>query len=364
MQSGVLRQSQLHQSLHTAACQIVNNTKCATCQYYGKQHNQPAPAKMIAITIKDHEDKNCFLDNRSPLINSSVGQREGTSLQLVGAWTQTCLLDVVFKVTMLPTFCMLIFRSTWTLMRHWRQSKFWLSNGKRQSSHSKILSLWQCMVGASPQQSLLSTLELWIRLSSLLELESTTTMVILKELSSKWLCIWLGLWCSMQWYYLARCGWCNNFLAAIFLQKNHVPNLVSGLCPSDVFAKYSQMGGKEDHVLHACLGMSSLWMEKSNQWWQEATLLEALVHSLSCWKLWSIHCVSLGVSKNMQAQFTCYWIQRQVTSLPNNMLYLMTGLQWWQLMWMPSQIWIQCIEANCLATQGVSFHWTETMIWC
>ena len=51
MQTGVLSGSELHRSLHTAACRIVNPPKCAACQY-GKQHQQPAPAK-IATAIKD-----------------------------------------------------------------------------------------------------------------------------------------------------------------------------------------------------------------------------------------------------------------------------------------------------------------------
>jgi hypothetical protein len=51
MQTGVLSQSESHQSLHTAACQIVNPPKCAACQY-GKQHQQPALAK-ITTAIKD-----------------------------------------------------------------------------------------------------------------------------------------------------------------------------------------------------------------------------------------------------------------------------------------------------------------------
>jgi hypothetical protein len=51
MRTGVLSRSDSHRSLHTAACQIVNPPKCAACQY-GKQHQQPAPAK-IATAIKD-----------------------------------------------------------------------------------------------------------------------------------------------------------------------------------------------------------------------------------------------------------------------------------------------------------------------
>jgi hypothetical protein len=51
MQTGVLNQRELHQSLHAAACRIVNPPKCAACQY-GKQCQQPAPAK-IATAIKN-----------------------------------------------------------------------------------------------------------------------------------------------------------------------------------------------------------------------------------------------------------------------------------------------------------------------
>ena len=51
MQTGVLSQSKMHQSLHTAACQIVNPPKRAACQY-GKQHQRPASTK-VSTAIKD-----------------------------------------------------------------------------------------------------------------------------------------------------------------------------------------------------------------------------------------------------------------------------------------------------------------------
>ena len=51
MRTGVLRRSESHRSLHTAARRIVNPPKCAACQY-GKQHQRPAPAK-ISSAIKD-----------------------------------------------------------------------------------------------------------------------------------------------------------------------------------------------------------------------------------------------------------------------------------------------------------------------
>jgi hypothetical protein len=47
MQTGVLSRSESH-----AACRIVNPPKCAVCQY-GKQYQRPAPAK-IATAIMDH----------------------------------------------------------------------------------------------------------------------------------------------------------------------------------------------------------------------------------------------------------------------------------------------------------------------
>ncbi|KAI2496905.1 hypothetical protein MHU86_17598 [Fragilaria crotonensis] len=51
MRTGVLSRSESHRSLHTAACRIVNPPKCAACQY-GKQHQRPAPAKITTV-IKD-----------------------------------------------------------------------------------------------------------------------------------------------------------------------------------------------------------------------------------------------------------------------------------------------------------------------
>ena len=42
------------------------------------------------------------------------------------------------------------------------------------------------------------------------------------------------------------------------------------------------------------------------------------------------------------------------TSLPIIVLCLMAGLQRWQPMWMPSQILIQRVGPNCLATQDIS----------
>ena len=51
MRSGVLSRSESNRALHTAACRIVNPPKCAACQY-GKQHQRPAPAK-VATAIKD-----------------------------------------------------------------------------------------------------------------------------------------------------------------------------------------------------------------------------------------------------------------------------------------------------------------------
>jgi hypothetical protein len=50
MQTWVLSQNELHQSLQTTACQIFKPTKCASRQY-GNQHQQRAPVK-VTTTIK------------------------------------------------------------------------------------------------------------------------------------------------------------------------------------------------------------------------------------------------------------------------------------------------------------------------
>ena len=144
---------------------------------------------------------------------------------------------------------------------------------------------------------------------------------------------------------LARCSRCStlaNDCGSCCLPPqhlmNHVPNLTSGLCQSDVF-----------HDLHV--------------WGCPVYVLEEAIadgDKLPCRKPWSICCINMGLSKKHKS--TVQFVLNQETGYitPQYDVVLMTGLQRWQLMWMPSQILTQCVGPHFLVTLEFGSHSTRT----
>jgi hypothetical protein len=134
---------------------------------------------------------------------------------------------------------------------------------------------------------------------------------------------------------------------AVFLH-NHVPNLASGLCPSNVFTKL-RWEERKYHDLHV--------------WGCPVYVLEKAIadgNKLPCWKPRSIRCVNMGLSKKHASTVPLVLNPETGYITPQYHVVFDDWIATLQPLWMPSQILTHRIGPNCLATQSISSHLTKT----
>ena len=287
MRSGVLSRSEANRSLHTAACRIVNPPKCAACQY-GKQHQRPAPAK-VATAIKDRVGV-LKAENLAP------GQQISIDHFICG--TKGRLFSSAGKSLNSEMFC------GGCLFIDHASNFVHVEFQKHLNSHEtlKAKQSFELMArdhGVVPQSYLsdnagcftskefserLGTFKQVIKYAGVgahhhnghAERAIQTIMSIARTMM---------LHAAVHWPEMADATlWPMAVTHAIFLH-NHVPDLVSGLCPVDVFTK-SRWEQRKYHDLHV--------------WGCPVYVLEKALtdgKKIPRWKPRSVRCINMGLSK-------------------------------------------------------------------
>jgi hypothetical protein len=287
MRTGVLSRSESHRSLHTAACRIVNPPKCAACQY-GKQHQRPAPAK-ISTAIKDRAGV-LKADNLLPGQQVSIDHFIcGTKGRLFSSAGRSLNSD------MFAGGCLFIDHASNFVHVEFQKHL----NTHETLKAKQNFELMARDSGVIPQSYLsdnggsftsakftehLGTLKQVVKFAGVgahhhnghAERAIQTIMSIARTMM---------LHSAVHWPDVADATlWPMAVSHAIFLH-NHVPDLSTGLCPSDVFTK-SRWEQRKYHDLHVW-GCPVYALEK--------TIVDG--KKLPRWKPRSIRCVNMGLSK-------------------------------------------------------------------
>ncbi|KAI2509754.1 hypothetical protein MHU86_4607 [Fragilaria crotonensis] len=287
MRTGVLSRSESHRSLHTAACRIVNPPKCAACQY-GKQHQRPAPAKITTV-IKDRAGV-LKADNLLPGQQVSIDHFIcGTKGRLFSSAGRSLNSD------MFAGGCLFIDHASNFVHVEFQKHL----NTHETLKAKQNFELMARDSGVIPQSYLsdnggsftsakftehLGTLKQVVKFAGVgahhhnghAERAIQTIMSIARTMM---------LHSAVHWPDVADATlWPMAVSHAIFLH-NHVPDLATGLCPSDVFTK-SRWEQRKYHDLHVW-GCPVYALEK--------TIADG--KKLPRWKPRSIRCVNMGLSK-------------------------------------------------------------------
>ena len=287
MRSGVLSRSEATRALHTAACRLVNPPKCAACQY-GKQHQRAIPRKKTTA-IKDRAGV-LKAENLAP------GQQVSIDHFICG--TKGRLFSSAGKSLNSEMFCGgCLFIDQASNFVHVEFQKHLNSHETLKAKQS--FELMAMDHGVVPQSYLsdnagcftskefterLGTLKQVIKYAGVgahhhnghAERAIQTIMSIARTMM---------LHAAVHWPEMADATlWPMAVTHAVFLH-NHVPDLVSGLCPSDVFTK-SRWEQRKYHDLHV--------------WGCPVYVLEKALadgKQIPKWKPRSIRQVNMGLSK-------------------------------------------------------------------
>ena len=256
MQTGVLSQSETHRSLHTAASQIVNPPKRAACQY-GKQHQQPAPAK-VSIAIKDQarvlKAQNLILgqqvsfDHFICVTKGRLFSSDGRSLNS-DMFSGGCLF-----IEHAPNFVHVEFQ------KHLNTNETLKAKQTLELMARDSRVIPQSYLTSAKFSEYIGTLKQVVKFAGVVahhhngHAERAIQTIMLIALT-------MMLHSAVHWPDVADAMlWPMTVTHAIFLH-NHAPNLVTGLCPSDVFSR-SRLEQRKYHDLHV-LGSPVYVFEKA-----------------------------------------------------------------------------------------------------
>ena len=287
MRTGVLSRSEANRSLHTAACRIVTPPKCAACQY-GKQHQRPAPAK-VATAIKDRAGV-LKAENLSPGQQVSIDHFIcGTKGRLFSSAGKSLNSDMYaggcLFIDHASNFVHVEFQkhlNTHETLKA-KQNFELMARDHGVVPQSYLTDNAGCFTSAQFSERL-STFQQVIKFAGVgahhhnghAERAIQTIMSIARTMM---------LHAAIHWPDVADATlWPMAVSHAIFLH-NHVPDLVSGLCPVDVFTK-SRWEQRKYHDLHV--------------WGCPVYVLEKAISDgkkIPRWKPRSVRCVNMGLSK-------------------------------------------------------------------
>ncbi len=265
MQTGVLSRSELHRSLHTAACRIVNPPKCTACQY-AKQHQRPAPAK-IATAIRDRAGV-LKAENLVPGQQVSIDHFIcGTKGRLFSSAGRSLNSD------MFAGGCLFIDHASNFVHVEFQKHL----NTHETMKAKQNFELMARDSGVIPQSYLSDNGGSFISAKFTEHLGTLKQVVNFAGVGAHHhnghaeraiqtiisIAPTMMLDSAVHWPDVADATlWPMAVSHAVFLHK-HFPNLASGLCPSDVFTKL-RWEQRKYHDLPACSGMPSLCLGESN----------------------------------------------------------------------------------------------------